>query len=539
MAPFRCVAAIFLLISLLESSFLQPCSCDDISYDDDSSPKQPGCDNKFQLVKIRYWIDGENAGEVVGLTARFGALVPTDEGEATTAPLALANPMDSCSNYSIQMTGYAALAARGNCTFTEKARLAQAAGATTLFIINDEEELYKMVCSDSGTFTDITITSVLLPKSAGLTLRSLLVSEASVQVLLFSPVRPLADWAEMFLWIMAVGTIACASYWSVQSIKMEANERYKELDEKESPYTMSTEKSQEDEEAVNISMNAAAFFVVFASAFLLLLYFFLSDLTIWILVVIFCIAGVEGLQHCLVALLSRCFKKTSQQYVSIPFVGEISTLTLLVSPLCIAMSIIWALHRQAPYAWIVQDIFGISFMITVLQMIRLPEIKVATVLLSCAFVYDVFWVFVSPLIFHESVMVVVARGDKSGEGIPMLLKFPRLSDPWGGESMIGFGDIILPGLLISYALRYDCILKRSLMGGYFLWSIIGYGFGLILTNISLILMDGQGQPALLYLVPCTLGVVVVLAWCRGELQDMWTTTKYKEMLEKEDPINLT
>ena len=48
----------------------------------------------------------------------------------------------------------------------------------------------------------------------------------------------------------------------------------------------------------------------------------------------------------------------------------------------------------------------------------------------------------------------MARGDKSGEGIPMLLKIPRLSDPWGGESMIGFGDIILPGLLVSYCLRF-------------------------------------------------------------------------------------
>lgn len=48
----------------------------------------------------------------------------------------------------------------------------------------------------------------------------------------------------------------------------------------------------------------------------------------------------------------------------------------------------------------------------------------------------------------------VARGDKSGEdGIPMLLKIPRLFDPWGGYSIIGFGDIILPGLLVAFSLR--------------------------------------------------------------------------------------
>lgn len=37
--------------------------------------------------------------------------------------------------------------------------------------------------------------------------------------------------------------------------------------------------------------------------------------------------------------------------------------------------------------------------------------------------------------------------------------------------------------------------------------------GLFLTDISLVLMDGHGQPALLYLVPCTLGNEVdVFPW---------------------------
>ena len=45
-------------------------------------------------------------------------------------------------------------------------------------------------------------------------------------------------------------------------------------------------------------------------------------------------------------------------------------------------------------------------------------------------------------------------GGGGGEAIPMLLRFPRLSDPWGGYDMIGFGDILFPGLLVSFARRY-------------------------------------------------------------------------------------
>ena len=36
----------------------------------------------------------------------------------------------------------------------------------------------------------------------------------------------------------------------------------------------------------------------------------------------------------------------------------------------------------------------------------------------------------------------------------MLLRIPRFFDPWGGYDMIGFGDILFPGLLISFASRY-------------------------------------------------------------------------------------
>ena len=54
----------------------------------------------------------------------------------------------------------------------------------------------------------------------------------TVQISLVSPNRPFWDFAELFLWIMAVSTIGCASYWSAESAKQEVNERYRELDEK-------------------------------------------------------------------------------------------------------------------------------------------------------------------------------------------------------------------------------------------------------------------------------------------------------------------
>ena len=68
--------------------------------------------------------------------------------------------------------------------------------------------------------------------------------------------------------------------------------------------------------------------------------------------------------------------------------------------------------------------------------------------------YRQYGLFLSRTCLIFSLEFQVARGDKSGEvGIPMLLKIPRMFDPWGGYSIIGFGDIILPGLVVAFSLR--------------------------------------------------------------------------------------
>jgi len=231
---------------------------------------------------------------------------------------------------------------------------------------------------------------------------------------------------------------------------------------------------------------------------------------------------MQGLQTCLVALLSRWFKPAAESFVKVPFLGAVSHLTLAVCPFCVAFAVVWAVFRQLPFAWIGQDILGIALIVTVIQIVRVPNLKVGSVLLGCAFLYDIFWVFISKRWFHESVMIVVARGDKTDEdGVPMLLKIPRMFDPWGGYSIIGFGDILLPGLLVAFSLRYDFSAKKGLRSGYFLWAMVAYGSGLLITYVALNLMDGHGQPALLYIVPFTLGTLIALGWKRGELQNLW------------------
>jgi len=116
-----------------------------------------------------------------------------------------------------------------------------------------------------------------------------------------------------------------------------------------------------------------------------------------------------------------------------------------------------------------------------------------------------------------------------GMPLPMLLILPRISDYRGGLNLLGLGDIVLPGLLISLGARLDAaklLLQPSssppnnIFLGYFLPLMFSYAIGLFLANLALY-VTGEGQPALLYLVPFILGTTVFIGHRTNELKLLW------------------
>jgi hypothetical protein len=57
-------------------------------------------------------------------------------------------------------------------------------------------------------------------------------------------------------------------------------------------------------------------------------------------------------------------------------------------------------------------------------------------------------------------------------------------------------------------------------GYYFIPLVVAYAVGLFMANVAVYVMN-MGQPALLYLVPCTLGTMSFLGWRRQELRQLW------------------
>lgn len=104
--------------------------------------------------------------------------------------------------------------------------------------------------------------------------------------------------------------------------------------------------------------------------------------------------------------------------------------------------------------------------------------------------------------------------------LPMLLLIPRINDYQLGDVMLGLGDIVLPGLLLSFAVRYDTAMNLKLTRGFFLYIMIGYACGLFMANVAVVVFN-FGQPALLYLVPCTLVPFTFISVMDKKLPEMW------------------
>ena len=126
---------------------------------------------------------------------------------------------------------------------------------------------------------------------------------------------------------------------------------------------------------------------------------------------------------------------------------------------------------------------------------------------------------------------------------PIKLLFPKsLSANPPEFSLLGLGDIVIPGIFVALCLRYDVLrtidvnkLKDLVKKGqseevvkimqkqaatvptpYFFGALIGYLVAIVTTVVVMLIFD-HGQPALLYLVPGVMSSVVINAWRFGEI----------------------
>ena len=229
--------------------------------------------------------------------------------------------------------------------------------------------------------------------------------------------------------------------------------------------------------------------------------------------------------------------------------ASVSLLNIITFCLGLIVGVIYFMKKN----WILNNILGMAFSVFGIENLTLGEYKVGLILLSLLFFYDIFWVFYTP------VMVSVA---KKMEG-PVKLMFPKLKEAieqmrkekgedneYAGKpydpreyNMIGLGDIVIPGIYVALMLRFDIYLYKKAKKDiakfgfknmkYFLVTFIFYNLGIVITLCSTYFFN-HAQPALLYLVPCTLISSTFTALINGDIKTLWKFNEEKINEEEDD-----
>ncbi|CAA7403257.1 unnamed protein product [Spirodela intermedia] len=272
-----------------------------------------------------------------------------------------------------------------------------------------------------------------------------------------------------------------------------------------------------------MSKEHAMRFPLVGSAMLLslfLLFKFLSkDLVNAVLTCYFFVLGIIALSATLLPAIKRFLPETWNEGLIIwrmPYFHTISvefTKSQIVAAIPGTFFCIWYASKKH---WLANNILGIAFCIQGIEMLSLGSFKTGAILLVGLFFYDIFWVFFTP------VMVSVAKSFDA----PIKLLFPT-SDAARPFSMLGLGDIVIPGIFVALALRFD--VSRGKDSRYFSSAFLGYTVGLVLTIVVMNWFQAA-QPALLYIVPGVIGFVATHSLWKGEVKPL---LEYDESKEEE------
>ncbi|XP_071945407.1 signal peptide peptidase-like 3 [Antedon mediterranea] len=378
------------------------------------------------------------------------------------------------------------------------------------------------------------------------------------------------DWAYSLVDSSRVSTFLISMllivYGSFRSLNMDLDEKDRKSEENEAT-GQSANVTINNENVHSIDTTQAMFLPVGASISLLVMFFFFDSMQM-IFAICTAVLATVAFAFLLLPMCQYILRPCSQgTKISFGCCGRFTSAELMSFSLSVLLVLMWVMTGH----WLLMDALAMGLCVTMIAFVRLPSLKVSTLLLSGLLIYDVFWVFFSTYIFNANVMVKVATRpadnpvgiiakrinfpglakDAPQLSLPGKLIFPSMHNS-GHFSMLGLGDIVMPGLLLCFVMRYDKYKRQSNLEAttstgiplpptltdkltYFHCSLVGYFVGLMTATISSEVYKAA-QPALLYLVPFTLLPLLLMAYLKGDLRRMWhepfnVTTPKKTLLD--------
>lgn len=233
-----------------------------------------------------------------------------------------------------------------------------------------------------------------------------------------------------------------------------------------------------------------------------------------------------------------------------------------------------ALNQYTKF-WGLANTMALSLAFNAITLLRLDSFATGVALLSGLLLYDIWWVFGSEAVVGQNVVseivlvsnLSLTRFDRWSLSLlqlkvcpeitlrrvcmlrllllgPILITWPRdiLHPLASRHSMLGLGDIVVPGIFVAFCLRFDYYLAQQYSKPvsssssitplipkinayypkpYFHACLVAYVFGLM-TTITVMHVFRSAQPALLYLSPACGLTVWAVALYRGEVKEVRT-----------------
>ena len=248
------------------------------------------------------------------------------------------------------------------------------------------------------------------------------------------------------------------------------------------PVDLQSQSTSADVQRREILSFHSVVFMVAAVAFIFILFFFRLNSAVMIL---WGLGGIYVLKTVLFTpLLSKILPKLSdgvQDKLSLVVYKNYTIFDTSTAVAGISITLAWiavGLSHVQPmnnfYYWFIQDVLAVCYAILIISAVNVNTMMVPSVLLVVLFFYDVFFVFIAPLLLGAS-------GAGSGSSaasycekypndsecrgalapLPFVLAFPFLNDYRGGYSSISLVDVILPGTYNSDMLPLIVFLKLT------------------------------------------------------------------------------
>ncbi|KAG8145061.1 putative Signal peptide peptidase-like 2A-like protein [Naja naja] len=177
---------------------------------------------------------------------------------------------------------------RGNCTFLEKAEIAQRFGAKLLLVASETS-----IRSPGGNKTQNLTIPIALVKDADIKDLEQTLGR-NVNVGLYSPPQPIFDYSLVIIFLIAMFCVSLGGYWSGRA----------ELEKLKRGPNPGSNESLSDEETLTLTPLSTVIFVSSCCIMLVLMYFFYKWL-VYVVIAIFCLASVSSMYCCLSALLKK------------------------------------------------------------------------------------------------------------------------------------------------------------------------------------------------------------------------------------------